>query len=211
MSRSEINLSTRAYPVRSRTEATAQTRRQVLDAVRDLLNEGRFHLATMEEIAQRAGLSRAGLYLHFRSRPALIDAICETLEDSDELRSMHDLVGSGDPRRSLRRVIELNTRFWSSDEAMFRHLYGLAEIDESARDFVARQTEDRRRGVTILASRLRRAGQLRPGLREPDAVAQLLVITSFQTFLELRHTAGLSERGVVRTLNEITEQAVLAR
>lgn len=163
----------------------------------------------MEEIAERAGLSRAGLYLHFRSRAALIDAICETLDATDELQKIHELVGSGDPRKSLGQIIELNTRFWAGDEVMFRYLYGVAEIDQSARDFVIRQTEDRRMGVTILTSRLQEENQLQPGLQETDAIARLLVITSFPTFLELRHTAGLSESEAVKTLNELAATTVL--
>lgn len=190
-------------------DETEQTRRRILDAARSLLREGRFHAASMEGIADEAGLSRAGLYLHFRSRAALIDAICETLNDSPELRALHELVVSGDPREALHRVIEVNARFWANDEPMFRQLYGSAAVDEAAQDFVDRQTQDRTAGLKVLAQRLQAAGQLRPGQRRQDALAQLLLATSFGTYLELRRNGGLTEAAVVRVLRAMVEDSLL--
>jgi AcrR family transcriptional regulator len=187
-----------------------ETRQRILEAVRSLLREGRFHTASMEAIADEAGLSRAGLYLHFRSRGALIDAICETLDESPELRSLHQLVGSGEPRESLHRIIEVSTRFWASDEPMFHQLYGSAAVDDAARDFVDRQTEDRSASLSILTQRLQEAGHLRAGLRRRTAHAHLLVVTSFSTYVELRRNAGLGKDAVVQALEDMADRNVLA-
>jgi AcrR family transcriptional regulator len=195
---------------RGGSDAAGETQRQILEAVQALLREGRFHTASMEEIADEAGLSRAGLYLHFRSRSALIDAICKNLDESRELRLLHELVGSGESRESLHRIIEINARFWASDEPMFHQLYGSAAIDDAARDFVDRQTEDRSTSLSILTQRLHEAGHLRPGLRQRSAHAHLLLITSFSTHVELRRNAGLAEKAVVQTLKDIADRNVLA-
>ena len=48
--------------------------------VRGLLDEGAFHQATVEQIARRAGVSRATLYQHFGTRLGLVDALCETFD-----------------------------------------------------------------------------------------------------------------------------------
>ena len=191
-------------------DEAAATRRRILDAARALLREGRFQAASMEEIADEAGLSRAGLYLHFRSRAALIDAICETVDESPELEALHELVGAGDPRESLYRIITVNTRFWASEEAMFRQLYSSAAVDDAARDFVDRQTQDRSMGLSILSQRLREAGHLRPGTPEKTAHAHLLLLTSFPTYVELRRNAGLAEQAIVRLLSDIADRNVLA-
>jgi AcrR family transcriptional regulator len=206
MSRRDVGAARRR---KSATDDTGATRRRILDAARSLLRQGRFQAASMEEIAEEAGLSRAGLYLHFRSRAALIDAICETLDESPELQTLHELVGSGDPRESLHRIIEVNTRFWASDEPMFQQLYGSAALDAAARDFVNRQTEDRSTGVAILTERLAAAGHLRFGLRVSDANALILLITSFSAYLELRRNAGLSAEDIVSLLREVAKQNVL--
>lgn len=206
MSSGSVDSTRRRRPSGDESE---RTRRRILDAARSLLQEGRFHAATMEEIADEAALSRAGLYLHFRSRAALIDAICETLDGSPELQALHELVGSGEPRQALHRIIEINTRFWANDESMFRQLYGSAAIDEAAQDFVDRQTQDRSAGMTVLAQRLQAAGQLRPGQRRQEALAQLLLVTSFSTYLELRRNGGLSEAAVVRVLRAMVDDNLL--
>jgi hypothetical protein len=45
---------------------------------------------------------------------------------------------------------------------------------------------------------------------EQRALALLLVVTSFETYLELRRHAGLAERQVVRTLHGWARTSLLA-
>ena len=52
-----------------------------------------------------------------------------------------------------------------------------------------------------LAKRLHRERRLPAGVGEQRALASLLVVTSFETYLELRRHAGLAEREVVGTLH----------
>jgi AcrR family transcriptional regulator len=63
------------YANRRRSRSSA-SRDQILAAVRSLLEEGVFHETTVEEVAQRARVSRATLYGHFGSRLGLVDALC---------------------------------------------------------------------------------------------------------------------------------------
>jgi AcrR family transcriptional regulator len=199
-------MSSRVYRPRKRRESTGRTRAAILAAVRDLLAEGSFHEATVEEIAARAGVARATLYLHFGSRMGLIDAICESFGSNPELAAIKSSAELADPEAALRETLLHSARFYASEEPLHRQLYGLAEIDPAARDFVARQTRDRRRVLTTLVGTLRRSGRLRDG----DALALLLVLTSFATFQELRGNAGLSQRALERTLTALAERELLA-
>ena len=45
-----------------------------MEAVRELLQEGAFHESTVEQVAARAGVSRATVYQQFGSRVGLVDA-----------------------------------------------------------------------------------------------------------------------------------------
>ena len=81
----------RAYRARRRPERTA-TRDRIKAAVHELLAEGGFHQATVEEVADRAGVSRATLYQHFGSRLELVDAICETFDANPALLELRQLV-----------------------------------------------------------------------------------------------------------------------
>ena len=179
-----------------------ETRERILQAVRDLLAEGRFHEATVEEIAARAGVARSTLHLHFGSRMGLVDAICELLARGGERAGIRSSLELADPAEALRSVLASAVRFWAAEENLHRSLYGLAEIDPAARAFVDRQTSGRRTDLQRLSKRLHDVGRLRPGLHVDDAFSLLLVATSFATFDELRRNAKLTpgavEQAVVR-------------
>lgn len=199
----------RVYRQRSRAESTARTRAQIMDVVRRLLEEGTFHRASVEEIARFAGVSRATLYQHFGSRFGLVDAICESFSENPSMVAIQASPDVADPREAPTLMISEAMRFWASEESLHRHLYGLAEIDESAADFVERQTADRRSVVERVVQRAAAAGALRDGVSEAQARATLLVLTSFHTFEELR-AAGLTleqaERFVVSWTRELLKR-----
>jgi AcrR family transcriptional regulator len=156
-------------------------------AVRALLEEGTFHYSTVEQIAQRAGVSRASLYQNFGSRLGLVDAICETFSENPALvalRTTTDL----DP--FVERVID----FWSSEEKILVQLYGAAAVDPAAKALVERQRRDR-------------YGELRRVLRHHghegrEAFATLATLTSFETYQELRRHADLPRPEVVSVLQD---------
>lgn len=180
-----------------------------MTAVRALLDEGTFHESTVGQIAERAGVSRATLYLHFRSRMALIDAVCETISENEEFIGMIAGLQADDPVEALQRVVAGSVRFHTSEEGLHRHLYGLAEIDPAAAAFVARQTSDRRLGIGGLIKRLRSAGRLKSGMREREAASSLLLITSPRTFTELRQSAGLEPKEIEKLLLRLAEESLL--
>lgn len=162
-----------------------------MDAVRRLLEQGGFHEASVEEIARLAGVGRATLYQHFGSRLGLVEAICESFADNPSMVAIQASPDVADPRAAVTQMIGQAIRFWDSEESLHRHLYGLAEIDESAARFVERQTVDRRSVVQRVARRLASSDALRDGVSEAQARATLLLLTSFHSFQELR-AAGLT-------------------
>jgi len=189
------------HSVRSRDRgAPARTRERVVAAVRDLLREGAFHEATVEQVATRAGVSRATVYQHFGSRLGLVDAICETFDANPALIAIRETVRNAAPSTALDRAIADTVGFWASEEAVLEPLYGAAAVDPAAGDLVARQRADRHGEFARLLGRLDEAGLLRPGLAVAEALGILLVLTSFETFRELRRVAGLEEPAVTKTL-----------
>jgi AcrR family transcriptional regulator len=110
-------MTSRAYRTRRRPDRTRQTRERIMAGVRELLAEGTFHEAPVEEVAERAGVSRATLYQHFRSRVELVDAICETFGENPALRQLRDTVELPDAEAALAETIALTVRFWASEDA----------------------------------------------------------------------------------------------
>ena len=167
---------------------SAASRARVLSAVREMLEEGAFHSSTVEEVADRAGVSRATLYQHFGTRLGLIDATCDLLAES---RALAGGVSARPTRwRSSWRA---SWEFWASEERLLVALYGVVAVDPAARAFVERQRRDRYSEVRrVLAVNGREAG-----------FAAFATLTSFETYLELRRNAGLSKRDVVATLQRL--------
>ena len=79
----------RTYRPRRTTRKSEETRARIVAAVRALLVEGVYHERTVEEVADRAGVSRATLYQHFASRLDLVDAICDTLTSHPALLALN--------------------------------------------------------------------------------------------------------------------------
>lgn len=192
-----------------RPSRSDHTRDRILSAVRDLLAEGSFHESAVEQVAQRAGISRATLYQHFRSRVDLVDAICDTFAVNPALLELRGVVELSDPDAALSRTIALAVRFWASEDAVLAQLYGVEAIDPAARALVERQRADRRGDIGRLARNLHASGRLRAGVTERQAVELLMVLTSYETFRELR-LAGSSERRLTSTLQDSGRILLLA-
>src|SRR4051812_8350747 len=174
---------TRALQRRS-TGRSERTRERILAAVRELLTEGSFHEATVEQVAERAGLSRATLYQHFRSRLDLVDGICDRMGANPALVGLREQVELADVEDALARTLAHTIRFWASEDALLAQLYGVVAADPAVSDFVERQREDRRGEMERLARNLHRSGRLRRGLGERRALTLLMMLTSYETFCE---------------------------
>ncbi|HEX4518466.1 MAG TPA: helix-turn-helix domain-containing protein [Gaiellaceae bacterium] len=154
-----------------------KSRQRVLETVRELLQEGSFHESTVEQVAARAGVSRATVYQQFGSRLGLVDAICEGLD-----------LGSVKEADDIDTLLERTTSFWASEETLHAELYGAAAIDPAAGEFVARQTNDRHSHLAEVFGK--------------EALPTLALLTSFESYVELRRRTGLSERRVVSYLQD---------
>jgi AcrR family transcriptional regulator len=175
------------YAARKRPGASKRSRAAVMAAVRSLLEEGTFHESTVEEVARRAGVSRATLYQHFGTRLGLVDAICDTFDENPALVALRQ---TDDLDDFLAHVVD----FWSAEEKILVQLYGAAAVDAAARDLVDRQRRDRHNELRRLLREL--------DIRERGAFAELSLLTSFETYLELRRHAGLAKRDVIETLKQ---------
>jgi AcrR family transcriptional regulator len=202
-----MSVSAHAYRTTRKPGRSEATRARIKGAVRELLAEGTFHTSTVEHVADRAGISRATLYQHFRSRLELVDAICETFDANPALLEIRQIVELPDAEAALDKTIANCIRFWSSEDPVLRHLYGVAAIDPAAQNLVDRQRADRRSELERLTGNLHRAKRLRD--RTPSrALTLLLVLTSYETFCELRE-AGLSDRQLTRTLQQTARELLL--
>jgi AcrR family transcriptional regulator len=191
-------MSTRPYVRRPNARSRA-TRRRINDAVRELLAEGSFHTSTMEEVAERAGVSRATLYQHFGSRLDLVDAVCEGFAENPALARLRETVELPDADKALDETIANTVAFWSSEHDVLRNLYDVAAVDPAAQELVERQRDDRRGEYERLVRTLARAGRL--GVPRTQALTVLLLLSSYDAYRELRDE-GLSDRRATALLQD---------
>jgi AcrR family transcriptional regulator len=179
-----------------------------MEATRQLLDEGAFHDSTVEQVGQRAGVSRATVYQHFPSRLDLVDAMCDTFGENPALVSVRDSVELDDLGQALRQTISDTVRFWSSEDAVLQQLYGVSAVDPAAGALVERQLRDRRGEMRKLARRLEEGRALRSGVDRDDALAQLMLLTSYGSYRELRRE-GLSDKRAIDQLQSAAKRLLL--
>jgi AcrR family transcriptional regulator len=201
-------MSSRSYRARPPRPRSAGTREKITATVREMLAEGTFHEATVEQVADRAGVSRATVYQHFASRLELVDSVCDVMGVNPALVQLRRDVVHPDAAVALDRTIAGSVAFWGSESPVLSQLYGVVAIDSAARNLVARQRRDRRGELERLVENLARNGRLAPGVTKRDALVTLLLLTSFETYCELRE-AGLSDRQAARFLGERARRELL--
>jgi AcrR family transcriptional regulator len=117
-------MTTSTTTARSPRMPRSERRAQLLEAAQAVFVQSGYHSAAMDEIAERAGVSKPVLYQHFPGKLdlylALLDTHCETLEQ---------LVGSaleatdGDNEQRVRATVAAYFDFVSREDAAFRMVF----------------------------------------------------------------------------------------
>lgn len=166
----------------TRRELVKATRVRILDAAARLAREHGPSGFSMDVLAKEAGVARATVYEHFRSKRALLDELASSATRALTLE--HRPPHIGDPLTALRDMLGAVCRHWHEREDAVRELRRLAAVTgtDAPTDAV---DHDYLRGVVAgLAS----AGHLRPRWSPDDAVDALALLTSFPTYERLRYS-----------------------
>ena len=70
---------------RPQNARSRRSRAALLDATRELISEGGFDALTMAAVADRAGVSRRAVYLHFATRAELVTALFGRLGETEDI------------------------------------------------------------------------------------------------------------------------------
>ena len=200
---------TRKYEQRLRAESAEETRRRILDAVADRLRSAPIEPINLEQIAQKARVSRSTIYLVFGSRAGLFDAFVEDLWARTGLPALTKAVSAPDAREHLRAGLNAASRMYAADRDIYRALYSMARLDPATvGDAVARMESERTGGMAYLARRLSEDGVLRPDLTVRAAADILWVICSFDALDLLLTGRKLSLTRAIDTLIEMAERSL---
>lgn len=91
---------------------------EILDAALALFSVQGYEPTSVDEVAARAGISKAGLYLYFDSKDALLRALIER-EIAPFARALPGLVeeGKGDPKLTLTRIVLAMSTMFQNERA----------------------------------------------------------------------------------------------
>jgi len=157
-------------------------RNHLLDAGRAAFSELGFYSATVDQIAERAGVAKGTVYLYFRSKQELYYAIVE--HDLEELyaETVQEMAKCETAFDRIRAYMRVRCEFAKSRQDFLRLLATesgtLVSVDEKFKDLIAITYPERSRALLkdVLEDAIKR-GEMRE--LEVDAAARLLYDLSF--------------------------------
>jgi AcrR family transcriptional regulator len=161
----------------------AAARRSIIQAARDLFVERGFHHTPVDDIAAKAGVSRATCYYQFKSKNGILDAVIIDAQDRAPVtlraRIRHPTTLPR-PVDNIRLLIADICLIWEQDRPLFRKVMALGEIDPEVREIIESREEERSLAIDSISHRLivryaRRA-----------TVEALWALTSFSVFDSIR-------------------------
>jgi AcrR family transcriptional regulator len=172
-----------------------RTRATVLAAARRLLEEGGFEALTMAAVADRAGVTRRAVYLHFASRAELVaglfDHVAEQEGLEDSLRRVWDAPdAAGALGEWAKHLARYHTRLLAVDRAVER----VRRVDEDAARHRDRVVKAKRSSCRRLARRLEQEGVLAAPWTVAAAGDMLFALASSDVVEGLTVDCGWSRR-----------------
>ncbi|GAA4918777.1 TetR family transcriptional regulator [Stackebrandtia albiflava] len=141
-----------------------RTRDALLTAGRELLEERGFAPLTMAAVAERAGVSRRAVYLHFQSRTALVAEIYEhTAEQEGRTESLRRVWAQTDPVLALDEWAAHLARYHTKVLAIDRAVRTARFVDPDAAAYRAEGIARQRANCRMLIQGLSDAGRLADG------------------------------------------------
>jgi AcrR family transcriptional regulator len=165
----------------TRRELVNATRNRILAAAARLMRERGAHGFSMDMLAKEAGVARATVYEHFRSKHALLNELASTTSRALTLDQSRHI---GDPLAALRDMLGAVCRHWSDCDESIRELRTLVAVTGSDAPTEAIDPDYLRELVEAISA----SGQLRPRWSLDDAVDALAVLTSHPTYERLRRS-----------------------
>ena len=164
-------------PTRGQRMPRSERRAQLLDAAQAVFVQSGYHAAAMDEIADRAGVSKPVLYQHFPGKLdlylALLDKHCDTLESL--VRAALEVGGDNEVR--VERTVAAYFQFVTSASAAFRMVFEsdltsvpqvrarLDAVEMNCAEAIAEAHRNTTRAEWVVAARLRASMTRTPVMR----------------------------------------------
>ena len=201
----------RLYRSPTRQRQAAETRARILAAARVLLTEQGYAGATVEAIAQAAGVAVQTVFAVFGSKRGILAELLRLAQHApaaEELRAR--LRAADDPAARVRLAVAIARRVYEQMAAGLELLRG-ARLVAPELAAVEGEIEARRRtGTGLLADYLLACGRLRAGLTAAAAADLLWGMTSPDLYRKLVHEQRWTGDAYEHLLGDVLVAALLA-
>ncbi len=162
-----------------RPDVSEERKQQILEAAIAVFARLGFRAARMDDVAEQAGLSKAALYLYYKSKDAIIAALLQRLF-AQEFKQVQALVESEREGSVVEQLLVLTRQLAAMLQWMSRlmpiafEFYAIAGRDKQVRQFLKEYFADYRH----LLARLIERGIARGELRAVDAEATAITLVA---------------------------------
>jgi AcrR family transcriptional regulator len=182
----------------------------ILDATEQLLAATSFSRLTMDDIANRAGLSRSALYFYFASKEEVLSGLHERIY-GEMVRTMDPLADPGVPvAEAMNEAIERVGDNWRAHSHALRTFHETAMASPAFEDVWRGRLEQHVTALTAIVEAERAAGRAAPGPPRARAIASAWFWMLEHGFYQLhRHQhSRREERELVETLNVLWQRMI---
>ena len=180
---------TRSYDASGRRDKARTTRRAVLTAARELVEQRGFAATTIVAVAAQAGVSPESVYKGFRTKAALVKEVFDvTIAGDDEAVAVADrheserIRAEPDVKEKLRLYAENVAERARRSARLQLVLRNGSSSDPAIADLWQRIQAERLQGMQMLASHLLATGQLRAGIDLQEATDVLWTCISVEVY-----------------------------
>jgi TetR/AcrR family transcriptional regulator of autoinduction and epiphytic fitness len=206
----------RPYDSSNRARQARETRRRIVEAAALLFVREGYATTSIAAIAAEAGVAVPTVYASLRSKANILRAVVDlTVRGDDESAPLaartvwQEMEREPDPRRQLALFARLHREIGDREAQVFAQLTAAAGADPEATQMLAEHDERRYATQSRLARRLRRRGQLRPGMTAREAADVIWTLASERTYLALVEGRGWTPERYERWVAEQLVAALL--
>ncbi|HEX2149975.1 MAG TPA: TetR/AcrR family transcriptional regulator [Actinomycetota bacterium] len=186
------------------------TRERILAAARRMLEETPGATATMGQIAERAGVSRQALYLHFADRTSLFLEIVRTVDATERTPERQRRVDEAPTaREALREAIALQAYLKPKLQGLTAAMDALRRTDPAAGAAWKEREHARLQRCDQVVRRLADEGDLRTEWGISSAAQCFWAVTSQRVWHDLVMDQGWSTDEYCSHLTHLLEAALL--
>jgi len=206
----------RAYNSTRRQEQARQTRRQITQAARLLFEERGYTGATIDAIAQAAGVAPESVYSNFGSKRKILAHLLEIAIGGDDERidlldrpQPQTVLHESDPRRQLALFAADITNIVERVAPVFEIMRSAAKTEPEIADLLGHTLKERRKNLGMVVRRFAANGQFRQGLSHERAADTVWTLTSPEVFSLLTVDLGWSKTDYVDWLTDALTRLLL--